>query len=88
MSHIYAFSHVNIIFIRFKYITKTVIFLKDWHGLPSGVKFDLTDAGLLDHLAAKCGVGNERPHEYIDVFVPTIDIEQGICYKYLENLPG
>ncbi|KAJ0447281.1 putative transcription factor NAM family [Helianthus annuus] len=60
----------------------------DWPGLPSGVKFDPTDVELLDHLAAKCGVGNERPHEYIDVFVPTIDVEQGICYKHPENLPG
>ncbi|KAI7724892.1 hypothetical protein M8C21_025818 [Ambrosia artemisiifolia] len=60
----------------------------DWPGLPSGVKFDPTDVELLDHLAAKCGVGNERPHEFIDVFIPTIDVEQGICYKHPENLPG
>ncbi|KAJ0428935.1 putative transcription factor NAM family [Helianthus annuus] len=60
----------------------------EWPGLPSGVKFDPTDVQLLDHLAAKSRVGNGRPHEYIDVFIPTIDVEQGICYKHPENLPG
>ncbi|XP_076885133.1 NAC domain-containing protein 73-like [Bidens hawaiensis] len=60
----------------------------NWPGLPSGVKFDPSDIELLDYLAAKCGVGNERPHEHIDVFIPTIDAEQGICYKHPEHLPG
>lgn len=59
-----------------------------WPGLPNGVKFDPTDVQLLDHLAAKFGVGNQKPHEYLDVFIPTIHIEQGICYTHPENLPG
>ncbi|KAD3641117.1 hypothetical protein E3N88_30341 [Mikania micrantha] len=60
----------------------------EWPGLPKGVKFDPTDVELMDHLAAKCGVISEKPHEYIDVFIPTIEFEQGICYKHPENLPG
>ncbi|KAK1438811.1 hypothetical protein QVD17_04622 [Tagetes erecta] len=59
-----------------------------WPGLPKGVKFDPTDVELLDHLAAKLGVGNDKPHEYLDVFIPTINIDQGICYTHPENLPG
>ncbi|KAI3813127.1 hypothetical protein L1987_17843 [Smallanthus sonchifolius] len=60
----------------------------DMPGLPSGVKFDPADVELLDHLAAKCGAGNEKPHEYLDVFIPTIDVDKGICYEHPENLPG
>ncbi|KAI3713244.1 hypothetical protein L1987_71818 [Smallanthus sonchifolius] len=60
----------------------------EWPGLPSGVKFDPTDVELLDHLGAKCGAGNEKPHEYLDVFIPTIDVDKGICYEHPENLPG
>ncbi|KAI7724894.1 hypothetical protein M8C21_025820, partial [Ambrosia artemisiifolia] len=76
--------------VKFKVYHKTIHIDQelDWPGLPSGVKFDPTDVELLDHLAAKCGVGSERPHEFIDVFIPTIDVEQGICYKHPENLPG
>ncbi|XP_024978383.1 SUPPRESSOR OF GAMMA RESPONSE 1-like [Cynara cardunculus var. scolymus] len=60
----------------------------EWPGLPVGVKFEPTDVELLEHLAAKCGVGNEKPHQFIDEFIPTLDVDDGICYKHPENLPG
>ncbi|KAL8210927.1 hypothetical protein R6Q57_005364 [Mikania cordata] len=60
----------------------------DWPGLPIGVKFEPTDAELLEHLAAKCGVGNEMPHQFIGEFIPTLDVDEGICYKHPEDLPG
>ncbi|KAI3503490.1 hypothetical protein L1887_31933 [Cichorium endivia] len=60
----------------------------EWPGLPIGVKFDPSDVELLEHLAAKCGVGNEKPHPYIDEFIPSLDGEEGICFEHPENLPG
>lgn len=60
----------------------------EWPGLPVGVKFDPSDAELLEHLAAKCGVGNSKPHLFIDEFIPTLEGDQGICYSHPENLPG
>jgi len=43
---------------------------------------------ILEHLAAKCGVGNTKPHMFIEEFIPTLEGEQGICYTHPENLPG
>lgn len=60
----------------------------EWPGLPMGVKFDPSDVELLEHLAAKCGVGNEKPHQFTDEFIPTLDVDEGICYKHPEDLPG
>nr|XP_043608684.1 SUPPRESSOR OF GAMMA RESPONSE 1-like [Erigeron canadensis] len=60
----------------------------EWPGLPAGVKFDPSEVELLEHLAAKCGAGNEKPHEFIDLFIPTLDEKEGICYIHPENLPG
>ena len=37
--------------------------------LPTGVKFYPFDVELLEHLAEKFGVGNEKPHLYIDMFI-------------------
>ncbi|KAK1379551.1 NAC domain-containing protein [Heracleum sosnowskyi] len=59
-----------------------------WHGLPYGVKFDPSDVEIIEHLAAKCGVGKSSPHMFIDEFIPTLDTENGICYTHPENLPG
>lgn len=59
-----------------------------WPGLPAGVKFDPSDVQILEHLAAKCGVGESDPHMFIDEFIPTLDMENGICYTHPENLPG
>ncbi|XWS30411.1 hypothetical protein CRYUN_Cryun24cG0115300 [Craigia yunnanensis] len=59
-----------------------------WPGLPAGVKFDPSDAELLEHLAAKCGVGDSKAHLFIDEFIPTLEEDQGICYTHPENLPG
>lgn len=59
-----------------------------WPGLPAGVKFDPSDAEILEHLAAKCGLGNSAPHMFIDEFIPTLDGENGICYTHPKNLPG
>ncbi|CAL5368287.1 unnamed protein product [Camellia sinensis] len=60
----------------------------EWPGFPAGVKFDPSDIEILEHLAAKCGVGNSKPHMFIDEFIPTVDKEGGICYTHPENLPG
>ncbi|XAR58229.1 hypothetical protein NMG60_11026643 [Bertholletia excelsa] len=62
--------------------------LGEWPGLPCGVKFDPSDVEILQHLAAKSGVGNSKPHKFIDDFIPTLDHEEGICYTHPENLPG
>ncbi|XVF14631.1 hypothetical protein REPUB_Repub09cG0077800 [Reevesia pubescens] len=59
-----------------------------WHGLPTGAKFDLSDAKLLEHLAAKCGVGNSKAHLLIDEFIHTLEEDQGICYTHPKNLLG
>ncbi|KAL2320178.1 hypothetical protein Fmac_029147 [Flemingia macrophylla] len=58
----------------------------EWPGFPLGVKFDPSDIELLEHLAAKCGVGSSQPHMFIDEFIPTLD--EGICYRHPENLQG
>ncbi|KAG6578671.1 SUPPRESSOR OF GAMMA RESPONSE 1, partial [Cucurbita argyrosperma subsp. sororia] len=60
----------------------------EWPGLPAGVKFDPSDDEIMDHLAAKCTVGNLKPHALIDEFIPTLETDQGICYTHPENLPG
>ncbi|XP_050221763.1 NAC domain-containing protein 73-like [Mercurialis annua] len=60
----------------------------DWPGFPAGVKFDPSDAELLEHLAAKCGIGASKPHAFIDEFIPTLVHDQGICYAHPEKLPG
>nr|QDX01723.1 NAC domain-containing protein NAC70 [Medicago sativa subsp. falcata] len=60
----------------------------EWPGFPLGIKFDPSDVEILEHLAAKCGVGNIKPHMFIEEFIPTLEGEQGICYTHPENLPG
>ncbi|KAK4774871.1 hypothetical protein SAY86_009806 [Trapa natans] len=62
--------------------------IDDWPGLPAGVKFDPSDAQLLDHLAAKCGVGDANPHALLNEFIPTLTEGHGICYTHPKNLPG
>ncbi|KAK1383855.1 SUPPRESSOR OF GAMMA RESPONSE 1-like [Heracleum sosnowskyi] len=62
--------------------------LQEWTNLPAGVKFDPTDVELLDHLAAKCGIGNRRSNMFVDRFIITLQGEGGICYTHPENLPG
>ncbi|KAF5746900.1 putative NAC domain transcriptional regulator superfamily protein [Tripterygium wilfordii] len=60
----------------------------EWPGLPAGVKFNPSDMELLEHLAAKCGEGNIKPHKLIDEFIPTLEGDKGICYTHPEKLPG
>ncbi|KAI4375347.1 hypothetical protein MLD38_013229 [Melastoma candidum] len=60
----------------------------EWPGLPAGVKFDPSEVELLDHLGAKCGIGESKPHLFLDEFIPTIELSEGICYTHPENLPG
>ncbi|KAL9229310.1 hypothetical protein vseg_004793 [Gypsophila vaccaria] len=60
----------------------------EWPGLPAGVKFDPSDAELLEHLASKCGKSNAKPHVFIDEFIPTIETDKGICYTHPKDLPG
>lgn len=62
--------------------------VQEWPGLPRGVKFDPTDQEIIQHLLAKSGIGNEKPHPFIDEFIPTVDEEDGICYTHSQNLPG
>ncbi|XP_030530828.1 SUPPRESSOR OF GAMMA RESPONSE 1-like [Rhodamnia argentea] len=62
--------------------------LPEWPGLPTGVKFDPSEGELLEHLAAKCGIGNSKQHVLIDEFIPTLEWNEGICYTHPENLPG
>ena len=56
--------------------------------LPAGVKFDPTDQELIEHLEAKVSVDSVRSHSLMDMFIPTIDSEHGICYTQPEKLPG
>nr|AFN55266.1 NAC domain protein [Tamarix hispida] len=65
---------------------------EDWPGLPRGVKFDPSDQELIWRLSgiyiAKSGQGDQKPHPFIEEFVPTLDGEDGICYTHPQNLPG
>ena len=56
--------------------------------LPAGVKFDPTDQELIEHLDGKVSADNTRFQSLIDLFIPTIDSEHGICYTQPEKLPG
>ena len=56
--------------------------------LPAGVKFDPTDQELIKHLEAKVSADSVRFQSLIDLFIPTIDSEHGICYTHPEKLPG
>ena len=56
--------------------------------LPAGVKFDLTDQELIEHLEAKMSADSARFQSLIDLFMATIDSEHGICYTQPEKLPG
>ncbi|KAJ1402060.1 NAC domain [Sesbania bispinosa] len=60
----------------------------EWPGFPAGVKFDPSDIELIEHLAAKCGIGNREPHMFIHEFIPTLEGDKGICYTHPEKLPG
>ncbi|KAA8530183.1 hypothetical protein F0562_004892 [Nyssa sinensis] len=60
----------------------------EWPGFPAGVKFDPSDVELLEHLEAKYGVGNSKPHMFIDEFIPTLEGDEGICCAHPEDLPG
>ena len=55
--------------------------------LLAGVKFDPTDQELIEHLEAKVSADSARSHPLIDLFIPTIDSEHGICYTHPEKLP-
>ena len=63
-------------------------FMKVWPGFPSGVKFDPSDQEILEHLAARVGISSAKPHPFISEFIPTINVEGGICYTHPEKLPG
>ena len=56
--------------------------------LPAGVKFDPTDQELIEHLEANVSADSARFQSLIDLFIPTIDSEHGICYTHPEKLPG
>ncbi|KAJ1389464.1 NAC domain [Sesbania bispinosa] len=61
---------------------------QDWPGLPKGVKFDPSDQEIIWHLLAKVGVGDSKPHPFIDEFITTLKEGDGICYTHPQNLPG
>ena len=56
--------------------------------LPAGVKFDPIDQELIEHLEAKVSADSARFQSLIDLFIPTIDSEHGICYTQPEKFPG
>ena len=56
--------------------------------LPAGIKFDPTDEELIEHLEAKVSANSTRSHPLVDLFIPNIDSEHGICYTQPEKLPG
>ncbi|XP_062219514.1 NAC domain-containing protein 73-like [Phragmites australis] len=60
----------------------------EWPGLPAGVKFDPSDLELLEHLEENIVLGGLEPHVFIDVFIATVENDEGICYSHPENLPG
>ncbi|KAK4260884.1 hypothetical protein QN277_003946 [Acacia crassicarpa] len=61
---------------------------QDWPGLPKGVKFDPSDQDIICHLLAKVGMANSRPHPFIDEFITTLEVDDGICYTHPKHLPG
>ncbi|XP_058776438.1 SUPPRESSOR OF GAMMA RESPONSE 1-like [Vicia villosa] len=61
---------------------------QEWPGLPRGVKFDPSDQEIMLHLLAKVGQENLKSHPLIDEFIPTIDMDEGICYTHPRYLPG
>ncbi|MED6184676.1 hypothetical protein PIB30_049823 [Stylosanthes scabra] len=61
---------------------------QEWPGLPKGVKFDPSDQEIIWHLLAKAGVGNLKPHPFIDEFITTLEVDDGICYTHPQHLPG
>ena len=56
--------------------------------LPADAKFDPTDQELIEHLEAKVSADSAGSHPLIDLFIPTIDSEHGICYAQPEKLSG
>ncbi|KAJ4960908.1 hypothetical protein NE237_020818 [Protea cynaroides] len=62
--------------------------IQEWPGLPKGVKFDPSDQEVIWHLLLKAGEGDEKPHPFIDEFIPTVDEDEGICYTHPQKLPG
>ncbi|CAN6549395.1 unnamed protein product [Malus baccata var. baccata] len=61
---------------------------QEWPGLPKGVKFDPTDQEIIWHLIAKSGVGDLKPHPFIDEFILTVDDDEGICCSHPRKLPS
>ncbi|KAK7306963.1 hypothetical protein VNO77_39617 [Canavalia gladiata] len=61
---------------------------QEWPGLPKGVKFDPSDQEIIWHLLAKVGAGNSKSHPFIDEFITTLEVVDGICYTHPQNLPG
>lgn len=59
-----------------------------WPGLPRGVKFDPSDQEIILHLLAKVGIGEPKPHPFINEFIPTVSEDDGICYTHPQKLPG
>ncbi|KAK7391433.1 hypothetical protein VNO78_19849 [Psophocarpus tetragonolobus] len=61
---------------------------QEWPGLPIGVKFDPSDQQIICHLLAKVGAGKLKPHPFIDEFITTLEVDDGICYAHPQHLPG
>lgn len=61
---------------------------QEWPGLPLGVKFDPSDQEIIWHLLAKVGAGNSKPHPFIDEFITSLEVDDGICYTHPQHLPG
>ncbi|KAL1295113.1 hypothetical protein HN51_055969 [Arachis hypogaea] len=61
---------------------------QEWPGLPKGVKFDPSDQEIISHLLAKVGAAGSEPHPFIDEFIATLEVDDGICYTHPKHLPG
>ncbi|KAL0675531.1 hypothetical protein Bca4012_003512 [Brassica carinata] len=62
--------------------------LVPWPGLPKGVKFEPTDADIIEFLEAKCGISGSEPHVLSEEFIRPVTEDVGINYTHPKNLPG
>ncbi|KAG0480239.1 hypothetical protein HPP92_011097 [Vanilla planifolia] len=62
--------------------------LKEWPGLPRGVKFDPSDEDLLGHLLAEVGKGLVKRHPFISEFIISLDEDHGVSNLHPLFLPG
>lgn len=62
--------------------------LREWPGLPRGVKFDPSDEDILWHLLRKVGNGEDVSHPLISEFIISLDNDVNFGYIHPQRLPG